>query len=377
SVRRESFLMDHRQMGLFIAEGHHWRWQRRAAAPVFAMRNIRNLAPIMEQAAKRSVERVASHPERTQNLHAEMIAATFDVISDVTFSSKGVFDRDAVHKAIDDYLDQTAQISIFDIMGMPDWIPRPGRLLRSSSNRELKRIADAAIDSRLATTPPIEGDLFHLLSMGEDPRTSRRMNRTELRDNLLTFIVAGHETTALTLSWALYLLACNQDWQKRVREEIHTVLGGQTARPDDLDRLVLTRQVLQEALRLYPPAALLLRVALADDTVGGREIRRGDSILLPIYALHRNVCWWSDPDAFDPGRFAPDIRHERDTYLPFGEGPRICIGAGFAMQEAMIIMTALIGRFAFSLVPGRIPDPVMVLTLRPADGIWLDVQPVA
>jgi len=361
---------------LFIAEGRHWLWQRRAAAPVFAMRNIRNLAPIMAMAARHSVARVRDNPNPVQNIHAEMVAATFEVISDVTFSGQGAFDRDAVHRAIDDYLDQTAQISILDIMGAPNWIPRPGRLLRSDSNRELKRIADAAIDSRFQTARPVEGDLFHLLSVGEDPQTSRAMNRVELRDNLLTFIVAGHETTALTLSWALYLLAFDPDWQARVRNEVQDVIGDRDAMPDDLDRLVLTRQVIQETLRLYPPAALLLRVARADDTIGGRTIRSGDTVMLPIYALHRSTCWWSDPDQFDPGRFAPDVDHKRYTYLPFGEGPRMCIGAGFAMQEAMMTLSALVGRFSFALVPERIPYPVMILTLRPAGGIWLDIQPL-
>ncbi len=361
---------------LFIAEGRHWLWQRRAAAPVFAMRNIVNLAPIMAMAAQRAVARMRGNPDPIQNVHAEMVAATFEVISDVTFSGQGVFDRDAVHRAIDDYLEQTAQISILDIMGVPNWIPRPGRLRRTESNRQLKRIADAAIGSRLRTAEPAEGDLFHLLSIGEDPKTTRRMNRTELRDNLLTFIVAGHETTALTLSWALYLLAFDPDWQHRVRREIRTVIGDREASPETLDRLVLTRQVIQETLRLYPPAALLLRVALADDTIGGRAIRRGDSVMLPIYALHRSTCWWPDPDRFDPTRFAPDAERIRNTYLPFGEGPRICIGAGFAMQEAMIILTALLRRFSFALIPGSHPEPVMTLTLRPADGIWLDVQPL-
>ena len=361
---------------LFIAEGRHWLWQRRAAAPVFALRNIRKLAPIMEGAARRTVARMRDHAGNEQDVHAEMIAATFEVISDVTFSGQGMFDRQVVHRAIDDYLDQTAQISILDIMGIPSWIPRPGRLFRTNSTREMKRIADEAITSRLQSNRMAEGDLFHLLSVGKDPETGRSMNRTELRDNLLTFIVAGHETTALSLSWTLYLLALDPEWQQRVRDESRRVLDGRYAGAGDLEHLVETRQVIEETLRLYPPAALLMRVARENDTIGGREVRRGDSMLLPIYALHRNHCWWSEPDSFDPNRFAPGTRPRRFTYLPFGEGPRICIGSNFAMQESMIVLSALAARFRFDPIPGYTPDPVMVLTLRPRNGLMLRVSPI-
>ncbi|PWE32540.1 cytochrome P450 [Maritimibacter sp. 55A14] len=361
---------------LFIAEGAHWRWQRRAAAPVFSARNIAGLAPIMTAAADRSAARVGAAAGRAADMHAEMVAATFEVIGEVTFSGGDAFDRDAVHRAIDQYIAQTAKVSLFDVLGVPTWVPRPARLFNTNANRAMKRVADGAIEARRAAGPPEVPDLLDLLMEGQDPETGRKMTTPELRDNLLTFIVAGHETTALALSWALYLMAFDQRVQDRLRSEAHEVLGTRTATADDVEHLTYTRQVIDETLRLYPPAAFLSRSARADDKLCGREIRRGDTVMLPIYALHRNHLLWDDPDRFDPDRFAPGTKHDRFAYLPFGAGPRICIGANFAIMEAVIILSTLISRFRFTRVPGRDPRPVLILTLRPEGGVWLTVEPV-
>jgi cytochrome P450 len=199
------------------------------------------------------------------------------------------------------------------------------------------------------------------------------MNTAELRDNLLTFIVAGHETTALTLAWALYLCAFEPELQDKARAEAKAVLGDRAATVADLPNLTYIRQIVDEALRLYPPAAFLSRTALAHDTLCGREIRPGDTVMLPIYALHRSHALWPDPDRFDPDRFASPAAIDRFAYLPFGGGPRICIGASFALQEAVIILATLLARFRFTPVPGRDPKPVLILTLRPEGGVWLNI----
>ncbi len=361
---------------MFIAEGQHWRWQRRAAAPVFAIRNIRRLSPVMSAAAERVSERLDNAVQQPVDLYAEMVRATFEVISDVTFSGGATIDRNLIHRAIDDYLNSTAQVSAFDVLGLPAWVPRVGRLVASRATRDMKRVASEAIEERRKKPPSVTPDLFDLLVAGEDPSTGRKMNDAELRDNLLTFIVAGHETTALTLAWSLYLLAFDTHWQESAREEAVAVLGKRAANASDLGALSRNRQVIEESLRLYPPAALLLRVALEADTIGGREVRRGDTMFLPIYALHRNHVLWQNPDMFDPGRFAGGHRIDRYAYLPFGGGPRVCIGAGFAMQEATIILATLLARYRFHLMEDRLPKPVLVLTLRPAGGVWLHVSPL-
>lgn len=357
---------------LFIAEGAEWLWQRRAAAPVFAHRHIAALGPVMSAAAEASCARLV-RAEGPVDMFAETVAATFEVISDVTFSGDEGFDRSVVHGAINAYIAQTARVSLLDVLGLPSWVPRPGRIFSGRSLRRMKAVADRAIDSRAQRGARPIPDLLDLLQAASDPETGRAMSADELRDNLLTFIVAGHETTALTLAWALYLCAFDPDAQDRAAAEARALPAPPGA--GDLPLLQYTNQIVAEALRLYPPAAFLSRTARAPDILCGREIRPGDTVMLPIYALHRHKALWDRPDHFDPDRFAPGIERDRFAYLPFGAGPRICIGANFALQEAVIILATLLSRFRFEVIPGRAPHPRMILTLRPEGGVWLRVTP--
>ncbi len=361
---------------LFIAEGSHWRWQRRTAAPVFTHRNMLTLAPVMTRAAERCAARLANSTGHAVNLLDEMVATTFDVIGEVTFSGDGTFDRAAVHSAIEDYISDAGKVSLLDILGAPDWVPRPGRMVSGKAMRHAKAMADRGIEARAAQGPSKIPDLLDLLLAGSDPETDRKMTTAELRDNLLTFIVAGHETTALSLAWSLYLVAFDPKVQDRAREEAQGVLQGRAATGDDVAALPYIRSIIDEALRLYPPAGMVSRTAMADDELCGQDIRKGDTCIIPIYALHRSHLLWDAPDTFDPDRFANRKEIKRYAYLPFGDGPRICIGASFALQEAVIILATLLARFRFEAVPGHAPDPVMILTLRPQGGVWLTVTPL-
>jgi cytochrome P450 len=362
---------------LFIAEGAHWRWQRRAAAPAFTHRNIQALTPVMTQAAARCADRVAAAGPRAVNLLDEMIETTFDVISDVTFSGDEGFDRRAVHDAVETYVAGAGKISLFDVLNFPDWIPRPERAFNRATTEAMHAVADKAIDDRITRGAP-DGvpDLLDLLMAGEDPETGRKMNADELRDNLLTFIVAGHETTAVTLAWSFYLCAFDAAVQARARDEIRARCPDGQVRGEDVAHLPFVRAIVEEALRLYPPAGMVSRTALKPDTLCGREVRAGDTVMIPIYALHRHHGLWSEPDAFRPERWLSGEKPPRYAYLPFGDGPRICIGASFAMTEAIVILATLLARFRFRAVPGKVPDPVMILTLRPEGGVWLEAEPV-
>lgn len=361
---------------LFIAEGAHWRWQRRAAAPVFSHRNVMNLSPIMSAAAERAVARIDAAGPRAVNMLDEMVTTTFDVIGDVTFSGGDTFDRDKVHGAIDDYIAEAGKISLFDVLGFPDWVPRPGRLMSGAALKEMKSMADSAIEARAQRGNEGVPDLLDLLLEGVDPKTKRQMSTAELRDNLLTFIVAGHETTALTLSWAMYLVGFDPKVQERARAEVQQVLQGRACTGDDVENLPYIRMIIDETLRLYPAAGIISRTAQKNDTLCGREIRPGDTVMIPIYALGRNQLLWEDPDRFDPERFADRKAIDRYAYLPFGDGPRICIGASFALQEAVIILATLLSRFEFTPVAGKEPKPVMILTLRPEGGVWMTAKPL-
>jgi len=357
---------------LFIAEGAHWRWQRRAAAPAFSARNVAALGPVMTMAAEASAKRMADAGPRAIDVYADMVQATFEVISDVTLSGERRFDRDAMHRAIDNYIDVAGRVSLFDLAGMPGWVPRPGRVFSDNAVKKMKSMADKAITDRAeAKSPP---DLLDLLMAGADPETKQAMSTPEIRDNLLTFIVAGHETTALTLAWALYLCAFDPKIQHRAAEEARSVLQDRAATAEDVKNLPLIRAIVDESLRMYPPAGLISRTARTADTLCGREIRPGDTVMIPIYVLHRNQLLWDNPDQFDPDRFLNNMP-DRYAYLPFGDGPRVCIGASFAIQEAVIILSTLLARFRFDPVRGRTPKPVLIITTRPEGGVWLTATP--
>ncbi len=360
---------------MFIAEGAHWRWQRQAAAPVFTHRNIANLAPIMSAATQVTCDRLDAYNGEA-DLFDEMISATFDVIANVTFSGSGPVDSTAIHDAINNYTDQAGKVSLFDIIGLPTWVPRPSRMFKPNSIKKMHAMATCAINSRRANGAKDIPDLLDLLMDGEDAETKRRLNTAELRDTLLTFIVAGHETTALTLAWALYLCAFDTEVQDKLREEAQAVLEGRIATADDCPSLPYTEQVIKETLRLYPPAAFLSRTALETDELCKRRIAPKDTIMLPVYALHRHHQLWENPDLFDPERFANNYKPERYSYLPFGDGPRICIGAQFAMIETKIVLATLISRYKFERIEGKDPKPVLLITLRPDGGVPLKVTPV-
>ncbi len=361
---------------MFIAEGAEWRWQRRTAAPVFSHRNVTALGPIMGQAAQDCADRIAQTGPRAINMVDEMVRATFDVITEVTFSGDSDFDAGKIHQSIDAYIAEAGKISLLDMIGAPDWIPRPGRVFSGNATRDMRRIADQSINDRRTRGPRDVPDLLDLLLEGVDPETKRSMNTAELRDNLLTFIIAGHETTALTLSWALYLLAFDPDIQKRAQDEVRSQITGTTATAEDVANLPFIRAIIDEALRLYPPAAIVSRTALKPDTLCGREIKPKDTVMIPIYALHRNELLWEDPNAFNPDRFADRKAIDRYAYLPFGDGPRVCIGASFAVQESVIILATLLAQFTFNAIPGKDPEPNMILTLRPKGGVWLTATPL-
>jgi cytochrome P450 len=203
------------------------------------------------------------------------------------------------------------------------------------------------------------------------------MTDDEVTKNLITFITAGHETTSVALTWTLWLLAKDQATQQRVLDEVAAVAGNGPIGPEQIDGLSFCRQVIQEAMRLFPPAPAISRFAKTAMTFGGMDIACGARVHIPIYALHRNTRLWPTPNAFDPDRFAPDLAktYSRYAFMPFGGGPRICIGASFAMIEAAAILATLIRAFRFHPVPGHKPKPVARVTLRPQGGMPLLVSP--
>jgi cytochrome P450 len=369
---------------LFNAEGADWRWQRRAVAPVFTHRNVVALAPAMTATAERAAARLG-RGRRAEMVH-EMLTATFDVICDVALSGREHFDARVFGAAITRYFHTAGRASLLDFLGVPQWFPRPGEILAGSSVRTMHDMVVSAIEARRHEDSRARqgrgSDLLDYMLAAEDPETGQRMSSEDLVFNMQFFIVAGHETTALALAWALYLLANSPRQQERARQEARAQLGTRAAGAADLGAMAFITQVLEETMRLYPPVGLLARTVLAQDELCGRAIKPGDILFLPIWALHRHEMWWESPERFDPTRFDPDnvdpSRPRRDTfqYLPFGAGPRGCVGANFAMMQASIILSTLLARFRFTpLAPG--PKPIMSMTVRPDPGVFLAVEPLA
>jgi cytochrome P450 len=359
---------------MIVAEGESARRQRKAFAPVFAARALEGAAPIMTEAARDMLARIeaARGAGGPVDVFPQMSAATCDIICDLVLSGRDAVDRDGLRRSVDGFVATQGRISLFDILGVPNSVPRPFELTDRSRLR-MDRMADRAIDARLARGPSDPPDLLDLM-LAPDPETGARLDRLTVRNNLLGFLFAGHETTALALTWALYLLAFDQSVQARARAEVRAALGDRAAAGwADLDRLQLVGRVISEALRLYAPAGFLTRAAQEDDELAGKPVRAGMTVILPIHAMHRHRALWEAPDAFDPDRFLPERaagRH-RFAYLPFGGGPRICIGAALALQEARILLATFLARYAVALPEGFAPRPQMWFTLRPAGGMPL------
>lgn len=365
--------------GLLSVEGERWEAQRRTLAPLFARRAVSSFTEAMLAAVDRLEERWRALPSRTTDIAADMTLITLNVLALTIFSDGIGADYDEFRAAMNAYFGVTGRIGILDLIGAPQYIPRPGRRRLRRTMAYFEGIIDEIIQTRehrLASSLMNQGpsDLLTLLLRALDPSTGRPMSLAEVRSNILTFLSAGHETTANTLAWSMFLLSQAPNWRARVREEAERELK----RPLDglADRLVVTRAVVEEALRLYPPIAALSRTAEKADLLGGVEVKARSLIVIAPYVLHRHHLLWQRPDVFDPSRFMPDARNAmpRFTYLPFGSGPRICIGASFALQEATIVLAALVQRFEMTLLPGAKVWPLQKITLRPAHGLPMQVR---
>ncbi len=363
--------------GLLTAEGAHWRWQRRAAAPVFRPDRLDGFLPAMLASAARMRGRwQALAPETEVELCHEMTRTTFDIITATMLSDGDAIDPAGVARNIDDYLRSVGWAIALGLAGAPGWTPYPGRRRAERACAALRCDMLRLIAERRSASER-RGDLLGLLLDAHDGEGGQTMDDDEVADNLLTFIAAGHETTAVALSWTVRLLAEHPPLAARLRDEVAVVTGGEPLAPAHVARLALTRQVVQEAMRLFPPAAALVRRATRDVTLDGLAVAAGTAVYVPIYALHRRAALWPDPDRFDPDRFAPELvrgRH-RYAYLPFGGGPRICIGAGFAMLEAVAILATLLPAIDLVAPSGARPAPMLRITLRPTGGLPQRISP--
>ena len=364
--------------GLLTSEGETWRRHRRIMAPAFDHRSIVGYAPIMTAIAEDFRDRWTAQPAgETLDVAREMMHATLLIIARTMFSSDSDAIVEIVEHAVGRYQNEIRP-GLLDLLGLPDWVPRPGRRRRADRalgafNREIERLI--AERTRQGAAGP--RDLLGRLLAARDEETGSGMSRREIRDQVVTIFMAGHETTALALTWTWYLLALHPAAEARLHGELAAVLGGRAPGHDDLAKLPYTRMVIEEAMRLYPPAHTISREATDADSVGGHRIAPGTVILIAPWVVHRHRRLWETPERFDPERFAParSAARPRYAYLPFGAGPRICIGAAFAMAEAMLVLATLAQRCRLRLAAGHRVEPQGLITLRPRTGMTMTVEP--
>lgn len=362
--------------GILTAEGAHWRWQRQAAAPAFRHDRIAAMTPMMSRAAESALKRWRTAGDGAPiDVAADMVRTTFDVILDTMLSGGEGFDIEEASREISAYLETLGKPGIADLAGAPMWVRTLLHPRGMRATRYLQEMVSAVVGRRRASGES-RGDLLDMLLASSDPETGRAMSDVDVRDNLITFIGAGHETTALALTWALYLVGRHPPTEARILEEVRTVAGAQSLDAEHVAKLTFTRQVVLEAMRLYPPVAILPRVCGGATTLGDEPVERGTMVLIPIYALHRHRLLWDNPDAFDPDRFAPEkgLEKRRFAYMPFGAGPRICIGMQFALMEATAILATLVRGAHVTPDPDHRIRPLVRITMRPEGGMPMTVR---
>ncbi|MCW2242418.1 cytochrome P450 [Azospirillum canadense] len=360
--------------GLVTSEGELWRRQRRLVQPAFQSKRIRSFVPVMAAAAAETAERwqrVAQADMRI-DLAAEMSCLTLTIIL------RAMFHRDDRHAGIGNAVQMVQEqlaSRFWSLTGLFHGLPTP-------ANRRFRRALatlDAAVAAIIAERSEANGqeqDLLAMLLAACDEETGTGMDPTQLRDEVMTMFLAGHETSAAGLSWAWYLLTCHPEAAERVREEARSVLAGHQPVWEDVERLAFTRMVVQETLRLYPPIAWFGRRAVAAGMIDGYEVPAGSTVLFSPYVVQRDARFWAEPERFVPERFAPDqpVRLPY-SYFPFGGGPRTCIGAHFAMTEMVVTLATLVPHFEVSLgITSPIPMQALI-TLRPAGGLSARIAP--
>jgi cytochrome P450 len=359
--------------GLLISEGEFWRRQRRIAAPAFHSRRIADFIATMGSCSEAALAR---WPTMTQpfDIAAEMMALTLNIISRTMFSRDVSGDVQAVRRLMDIVV--TLRLGLLDLLGFPEWLPRRQPKAYRRAIVEFEALVSRFLAERRADGID-RGDLMSMLLTARDPETDEGMSDKQLRDEILTIFLAGHETTANALSWCWYLLAQHPEAEARLHGELDRVLGGRRPNFADLAELKWTRMVIEEAMRLYPPVHTTARTAIGEDRIGGVRVPPGALVTISPYVTHRNPNLWPEPERFDPERFSPPCvaQRHRFAYLPFGGGPRICIGNSFALAEAQVIVAAIAQRYRVRLAPGHTVKPIGLLTLRPRGGIWVTLEP--
>ncbi len=357
--------------GLLSADTSEWKRQRPMVQPAFHRETLTSIVAHVATAAERIIDDWNALPEgAVVDIDAVIMNAALEVVGHALFGSDLSTDADALTTATLDALDVVIARARVPITP-PAWVPTPGNRKLSSSVAALDRAVHSMLDSRGVREVP--ADMLDLLITARDDE-GHALTEAEIRDQVVTFIVAGHETVASALTWTFALLAENPEVMRTLQAEVDAVLGGKAAQFVNYQRLPYTRAVIDETLRLYPPAWLITRNSLGDDVLGGYEVPQGSLIIMSPWLLHRHPDIWPNPDSFEPQRFI-DGDIDRSAFIPFGAGPRQCIGRDFAYVEAVLLLASLVAHFDVEFPAGeRCPPAVPLVTMRPAEGLHLRIR---
>lgn len=360
---------------VFLTNGDIWKRQRRIIDPAFEGGRLKDTFPAMRDAATACVDRLGARAG--QVVECEQI--TSHVAADVIFRT--LFSVPIEHKLAAQvfekfrtYQREQPLLNLAAFVPLPQWMPRFHSRRTRRTAREIRVLIEQLTTERAAEIARGQApdDLVTKIMRMRDPLTGKGFETAEMVDQVAIFFLAGHETSASALAWALYLVALYPEWQERLAAEAQSIADPSFA---DVSRLKLSRDVFREALRLYPPVPMMVRQTTCPERFRDRDVPKAAQIVLSPWHLHRHERLWDRPDEFDPGRWNTENGRacQRKAFIPFSAGPRVCTGAGFAMVEGPLILSMLLRRFRFETIPDRSPVPVAHLTVRSRDGIWLRV----
>jgi cytochrome P450 len=365
--------------GLLTSEGSDWKRKRRLAQPAFHRERLAGFVAIMSRHTAAMLDRWDHAAARGAPLDvaAEMMKLTLTVVGHALFGQDMLGEADRAGRALTTALRITNE-RFFALVYLPPWLPTPANLRFAAAMRVLDGLVTEIVAARRGGAP--RDDLLGMLMEARDEAEGEAgLTDGELRDEVMTMVLAGHETTANALTWAFHLLAGAPHVDAALAEEARRALGGRAAALEDLPRLDLASRVHQEAMRLFPPAWIFGREALAPDRFGPYAVPAGTAVSISPYLLHRDPRFWDAPERFDPDRFLPAAvagRHKY-AYLPFAAGPRMCIGNAFATMEMQVVLAMVASRYRLTPVPGRAVELDPSVTLRPRRGLWMNVVPRA
>lgn len=355
--------------GLLASEGDFWRRQRRIAQPAFHRERLAKMAETITDDTEKMLDRWDERPTGDPlDLDAEMSRLTLGIVGRTLFGAEVGEEAGGVGASLASVLNLGFQRT-GRFIPVPPGLPTPKNRRYRNAVRHLNRVVDTLISDRRRNGGG-EGDLLDMLLQARDADTGKRMNERQLRDEVMTILTAGYETTARALSWTWYLIDANPHVREKLEQEVDR-LNGRTPAFGDLGALSYTSMVIQEAMRLFPPVWGLSRLVAEDDEVGGYRVPKGSRVVISQYVTHRHPDFWEEPETFDPERFTPEksAGRPRYAYFPFSGGPRQCIGNNFAIMEATLILATVARRYRLTLVPGHPIEPEPSFTLRSRHGI--------